>query len=131
MGNAAAITARSQKAHAKVTNDVFALAQIDGRSAQGKRYRDIIDGVVSEFGSAELSLVREVAGLRYVIEREQAALITDEERSPENLVRLQNVCSRKERELRLRARRTSAAAAPAPGSGLRDRLAAKYREAGP
>jgi hypothetical protein len=39
------------------------------RSAGGRRYRDLVDQLVSQFGDANLEAVRELAGLRFSLEQ--------------------------------------------------------------
>src|SRR5471030_2298455 len=99
------LAGRSRYCSSASTRDPFLLPGVDGRSLDGRRYRDIVQSLLSEYGAAaEPPLIRALAQLRLVIEREQAALISDDKRSLENLVRLENVASRRERDLKARVR---------------------------
>ncbi len=99
------------------------LPGVDRRTASGQRYQDIVAAVAAEFGPANPVALRELAALRFTLEREQGAIVRGDQRSLEDLVRLTNAIERKERALRLAKRRQSPASAPA---GLRDRLSSKY-----
>ena len=115
---------RSAMLRSKLTNDPTLLPGVDRRSASGRRYVDIVAAVAAEFGPGNNPVaLRELAALRFTLEREQGAIVSGDQRSLEDLVRLTNAIERKERALRLAKRRQSPASAPA---GLRDRLSSKY-----
>jgi hypothetical protein len=46
MLGSAAISVRSVKARARITNNLRELHGVDGRSAEGKRYRDLLDSLI-------------------------------------------------------------------------------------
>jgi hypothetical protein len=95
----------------------------DRRTRDGRRYQDIVLAVIAEFGPANPVALRELAALRFTLEREQGAIVSGgDQRSLEDLVRLTNTVERKERALR--AARRAAGSKPPPG--LHARLAAKY-----
>jgi hypothetical protein len=93
-------------------NDPFVLTGADQRSAQARRFREHVESLISEFGEAEPDRIREIAMLKFAIEREQETLVADVTRSAETLLRLSNSCERKEHRLRLRLRRTATSSAP-------------------
>lgn len=117
-----AFTVRRPKAYARITNDLRALDGVDGRSVDGKRYRDLVDSLVIEFGAHDPVRLRELAGLIFSREKIQAAVINGDARAAEDLVRISNLVTRREKELRARQRR----AAAGPPAALRDRLAGRY-----
>jgi hypothetical protein len=104
-------------------NDPFVLSGADQRSGQARRFREHVESLLSEFGDAEPDRIREIAMLKFAIEREQEAIVSDVTRSAETLLRLSNSCERKEHRLRLRVRQASNRA-PAKLSTLREHLAA-------
>ena len=121
MLDTAAITVRSAKAHTRVTNNLHELHGVDGRSAEGKRYRDLLDSLILEFGAHDPARLREIAMLKFMLEREQVSGAC----TLENIVRLHNVIERKERALRASKRAASAT----PTVSLAAKLAAKYQKA--
>ena len=123
MLNTIAANKRSAKLRSRFTNDPSFLPGVDRRTRDGRRYQDIVLAVVSEFGAANPVALREIAALRFTLEREQGAIVSGDQRSLEDLVRLTNAIERKERALRLAKRRQSPASVPA---ALRDRLSSKY-----
>ena len=74
---------------------------MDRRTRDGRRYQDIVLAVAAEFGPANPVALRELAALRFTLEREQGAIVSGDRRSLEDLVRLTNTIERKERALRL------------------------------
>jgi hypothetical protein len=120
--SSAAITVRSAKAHARVTNNLRELAGIDGRSADGKRYRDLLDMAVEEYGMHDPIRLRELAALRFSLEKVQEAVVGGDVLRAEDQVRLANLISRREKELRAKQRQREVE----PPAGLRDRLGSKY-----
>ena len=95
---------------------------VDGRSERGRRWRDLLDGLIAAYGPAEPDKLRELAALKLSLEATQAAVVCGDVLRSEDLVRLGNLISRRERELQ-RAARQREAAQP---EGLRSRLAGKY-----
>jgi hypothetical protein len=91
---------RPRKLRSGLTNDPRRLAGVDMRSAGGRRYRDLVDQLVSQFGEANLEAVRELAGLRFSLEQCQASVVNGDVRAREDLVRLLNLIGRREKELR-------------------------------
>lgn len=119
---ASAVASRPRTLRSAITNNPFVLAGIDGRSAAGRRYRDIIEGILAEYGSADLDRVRELAALMMTREAAQAQAVAGDATASENLVRVTNLISRREAELRARARQRDVE----PPVGMRSRLGAKY-----
>jgi hypothetical protein len=92
---------RPAKLQSKFTNDPSFLPGVDRRTRDGRRYQDIVLAVVAEFGPANPVALRELAALRFTLEREQGAIVSGgDQRSLEDLVRLTNTVERKERALR-------------------------------
>ncbi len=120
---AAGDNVRSPFVRTAQTNDPFILHNVDQRTMAARQFRDTIDDVVREFGTAEPARVRELAFLKIAVMREQEAVAADVSRSAETMIRLMNTIQRSEHRLRLRLRRT-VTTAPAPGLG--GHLAAKY-----
>ncbi len=89
----------------RFTNDPGYLPGVDRRTASGRRYQDIVAAVAAEFGPGNPVALRELAALRFTLEREQGAIVSGDQRSLEDLVRLTNTIERKERALRLAQRR--------------------------
>ncbi len=114
---------RPAKLRSRFTNDPSFLPGVDRRTRDGRRYQDIVLAVVAEFGPANPVALRELAALRFTLEREQGAIVSGgHQRSLEDLVRLTNTVERKERALRTAKRMASAK----PPQALHARLAAKY-----
>jgi hypothetical protein len=120
--NSVAISVRSAKAHARVTNNLRELAGVDGRSSDGKRFRDLLDMAVEEFGQHDPLKLRELAALRFSLEKVVEAVVAGDTLRAEDQVRLANLISRREKELRAKARQREAE----PREGLRSRLAGRY-----
>jgi hypothetical protein len=113
------MAARQPNARAGVTNDPTRLApDIDKRTHAGRLFRDLFDSVAAEFPGADPARVREVARLKYELERAQAAGTA----TLEDTVRVYNLISRREKELRAKARRREVERP----EGLRSRLGSKY-----
>ena len=70
------------------------------RSAAGRRWRDIVDSVIAQFGSSNTEAVRELAGLKFALEQAQGGIVTGDPRARENLVRLSRLIVAKEKVLR-------------------------------
>jgi hypothetical protein len=114
---------RPAKLRSRFTNDPSFLPGVDRRTRDGRRYQDIVLAVVAEFGPANPVALRELAALRFTLEREQGAIVSGgDQRSLEDLIRLTNTVERKERALRA-AKRTGSGKLP---QSLHARLAAKY-----
>jgi hypothetical protein len=94
------VEGRPRKLRSGTTNDPHRLVGVDMRSAGGRRYRDLVDHLVSQFGDANLEAVRELAGLRFTLEQCQASVVNGDARAREDLVRLLNLIGRREKELR-------------------------------
>jgi hypothetical protein len=102
MHAAATLRVRLTKARSLLTNDPRRLAGVSMKSAAGRRYRDIVELLIVEFGTGDLVRVRELAGLKYSQEQVQALVVGGEQRAVEDLVRLSNLIARRENELRTR-----------------------------
>lgn len=91
---------RTSARRSGTSSDPYAMRDVDMRSPRGRRYRDLVDTVIAEFGNANPTAIRELAGLRFTLEDVQAAVIGGSISAREDLVRLSNTISRRERELR-------------------------------
>src|SRR5271166_1347942 len=87
---------RSPRVRSKVTNNLRkSLAGVDGRSERGRRWRDLLEGLIAEYGTADPEKLREVAALRLSLEATQAAVVNGDILRSEDLVRLANLISRR------------------------------------
>ncbi len=106
MLDAAAVTIRSPKARARLSNRVYELhdadGKVDGRRASAKRYRDIIDNLSCRIRARDVDRLREVALSKLRLEQAQVAGSC----SLEDTVRLVNVIERREKALRAAMRRS-------------------------
>jgi len=74
------------------------------RTPRGRRYRDIVDALIAEFGSLNPVGLRELAGLKFTLEQTQAAVVAGDGKAREDLVRLSNLVARREAVMREAAR---------------------------
>ena len=115
---------RHPRARSRITNNVReSLVGVDGRSERARRYRDLLEGLIVEFGPGEPDNLRALAAMKLSLEATQAAVINGDVLRSEDLVRLANVISKRERELRAKQRQREVE----QPTGLRTRLAGKYR----
>ncbi len=115
---------RHPRARSRITNNVReSLVGVDGRSERARRYRDLLEGLIVEFGPHEPDKLRALAAMKLSLEATQAAVINGDVLRSEDLVRLANVISRREQELRARARRHQA---EQPAEGMRAKLSSRY-----
>jgi hypothetical protein len=102
-----------------VTNDPL-YAGIDRRSRVGRRFTDLVEAALVEFGSHDLDKIRALASLRVSLEQAQHEVLSGDAAVREDLVRLSNLVAKREKELRLAMRQHDAskvsvnASAPAP-----------------
>jgi hypothetical protein len=92
--------ARPRKLRSGLTNNPHRLAGVDMRTQRGRRYRDIVDALITEFGSANPVALRELAGLKFTLEQIQARVVTGDPRACEDLVRVSNLVARREAVMR-------------------------------
>jgi hypothetical protein len=83
-----------------LVGDPRRLDGIDMRTRAGQRYRQVVEALVAEFGSANKIALRELAGLRVALEQTQAAIVAGDTKARTDLVRISNLVARRERELR-------------------------------
>lgn len=107
----------SPKGRSILTNDPRRLPGVDMNSPSGRRYRDIVEALIVEFGSSDIERIRELGGLRYSREQVQALVVEGDRRAVDDLIRVTNAISRKENELRQRV-----AAAPIDRRPLHEKL---------
>jgi hypothetical protein len=93
------VVARPLTARSRVTNGK-PFDGVDGRSANARRFRDLIDafsrdlGGMSQLSEADRSLVRQAATLTVRSEQLQAAIVRGEPVDPDELIRLTNTARR-------------------------------------
>jgi hypothetical protein len=77
------------------------MPNVDMRSAAGRRFRDIVDSVIAEFGNSNPEAIRELAGLRFTREQVQGDVVTGAKpRAAEELVRIGRLITRLEGAMR-------------------------------
>ena len=96
----ATVAARPRKLRSGLTNNPYRLDGVDMRTERGRRYRDIVDALIAEFGSSNAVALRELAGLKFSLEQTQAAVVAGDARAREDLVRLSNLITRREGAMR-------------------------------
>jgi len=96
----APVERRSKKLRSGFTNNPFKLDGVDMRSPRGRRYRDIVDALILEFGASNPVGLRELAGLKFTLEQTQAAVVAGDQTKCDDLVRISNLVARREREMR-------------------------------
>ena len=95
-----ASSARKPTARSRVTNGKELLANIDGRSTEARRYRDLCFSFADDCGGAatltevQRALVRQAAALTVQSEKLQAAMIRGEDVSDEQMTRVANALGR-------------------------------------
>ena len=82
-----------------------------------------MDGLIAAYGPSEPDKLRELATMKLSLEATQAAVINGDVLRSEDLVRVANLISRREKELRAKQRQREVE----QPAGLRSRLAGKYR----
>jgi hypothetical protein len=87
-----------------------------------RRWRDLLDGLIAAYGPGEPDKLRELAALKLSLEATQAAVINGDVLRSEDLVRLANLISRREKELRAKQRQREVE----QPAGLRDKLSSRY-----
>jgi hypothetical protein len=109
---------RKRFGRSATANDPLSLPGVSACSKDGRRFREIAEALVADYGDVDPFIVRELAGLKLMLERQHEEILRGDRQSLEDLVRLSNVVERKEKALRLRVRQR-----PAPKlDALRDRL---------
>jgi len=93
-------SARKPEARSRITNGKELLANIDGRSTEARRYRDLCFSYADDCGGAsaltevQRALVRQAAALTVQSEKLQAAMIRGELVSDEQQTRVANALGR-------------------------------------
>ena len=99
----------STRNRSRITNGSELLRGVDGRSAEGRRYRDLTEAFRAEFGlgssEREMAAIRLAAALTVQGETLQAAIVRGERVAEEELTRALNAQARALRELRLMQKR--------------------------
>lgn len=120
MHGTAPIVSRPPTTKSRITNRSEMLRGIDGRSAEARRYRDLVEGFSADFvsplGEREMALIRQAAAMTVQAETMQTKIVRGEAVDLEQLTRLSNVLTRTLKELGIHKRR-------APQPSLREYLA--------
>ena len=77
---------------------------LDGNSKRGRRWRDFLEAAIGEYETDYPDKVREIAMLRLGLEDAQTEVFAGDISQSENVVRISNLISRREKELRAKAR---------------------------
>jgi hypothetical protein len=118
---------RSPSVRSKVTNNFRKSPPgIDGRSLVGRRWRDTLEALVSRYGVDDPEKLRALAGLRVALEQTRDAVLRGDVARSEDIVRLENLIGRREKELAAKARQRQAEA-----PSLREHLAKAAKAGGP
>jgi hypothetical protein len=75
MLNIVASDSRPAKLRSRFTNDPSFLPGVDRRTRDGRRYQDIVLALVAEFSPANPVSLREIARLRFSLERAQGEIV--------------------------------------------------------
>jgi hypothetical protein len=93
----------------RITNGSELLRGVDGRSAEARRYRDLVVAYKAEFGhdlsQSEMAAIKQAAWLTVRSEDMQAAQLRGQDVNDEESTRVANSLSRALRELRLMHKR--------------------------
>jgi hypothetical protein len=90
----------SSKQRSAVTNSVHRLPGVNMRSAAGRRWRDLVDSVIAQFGDSNTEAIRELVGLKFTLEQTQAAAVAGDPKARTDIVRLSRLIEKKESVLR-------------------------------
>ena len=101
MQSGAIAVARPANTRSSVTNDPRRLSGVDMRSHAGRLFCDLYDSVAAEFPLADPGRIRQVALLRYELEKARAA----DTLTLEDSVRVHHLIDRREGSLRLAQQR--------------------------
>jgi hypothetical protein len=108
---------------AAATNDPRRLPGVDMRSSRGRRFRDLVEALALEFGTADTARLRELASLKFNLEQLQALVVGGDSTASSDLVRLSNLITRREKEMR---RIKASSVMPSAPSSLLERLVARH-----
>jgi hypothetical protein len=109
-----------------ITNNPYRLDGVDMRSSRGRRFRDIVDTLIAEFGVANADRLRDLAAHKLALEDLQSQVVAGGDHSArEDLVRQANLVARQETALRYAARHERRDSTPS----LHEYLAANRDEA--
>jgi hypothetical protein len=125
-----AVAARPSRLRSRVTNGSKMVAGLDGRSAEARRYRDLVISYADDLGGAnklteaQRTLIAQAATLQVQSERVQAAVLRGDVVDVEQLTRLANAAMRILTRLGLKRERRDLT------PSLDDYLAANHAETG-
>ena len=90
------------------------------KSAHGRRFADLMDVLSGQYSALDPVVLRELASLKLTLELTTAAVISGDRRARGDLVRISNVISRRESQLKAE---NAKAVAEAPTQSVRDLIA--------
>ncbi len=94
------VVERPKKARSGLTGNAYFLPGVDMRSPRGRRYRDIVAGLIATFGDSDPDALRDLATSRLALEDVQAEVIAGVASAREDMVRIGNLIARREAALR-------------------------------
>ena len=100
VSDCATFAERPSTVRSRITNGSKQLANVDGRTAAARRYRDLAQSLADDLGGAaslteaQRALVRQAAGMIVRSEQLQAAILRGEIVDNEQLTRLANAATR-------------------------------------
>jgi hypothetical protein len=122
MEGSVVVRARRPASRAHTTNDPRRLApDVDKRTHAGRMFADFYESVERDFPGADPAKVRDVALLKYEMERARTAGTL----TLEDIVRVSHLIDRREQVLRLALRQRAVAQQSSDG-GMRSTLAGRY-----
>lgn len=123
----APVVAPPKRQLAARTNRPFSLPGVDLRTAQGRRYTDIVRSLRMKYGDSNPAGINELAATQLALERMQAAIVKGDAVDTNDLVRLSNLAVRQEARLAGKSPKKAVSEAKKPGKPLtlRDYAAAK------
>jgi hypothetical protein len=118
---------RCATSRSKISNGTRLLSNVDGRSREARRFRDLVASFATEIGTdlgeVEMGLVRQAAGLALRAEQLQEAIVRGEPVDNDDLIRISGTSRRILMVLQEKAAKRKQAPAT-----LRDRLQQRAAE---
>jgi hypothetical protein len=91
MPDKTALAGRPRAVRSALSNHLFLLPGVDLRTSRGRRWRDIMDELIEEFGTGNPVGLRELAGLKFSLEEVQVAVVRGDAKARDDLVRICSV----------------------------------------
>ena len=83
----------------RFTKDLI-LSGLDMRSSRGRRYKATVAAVIAEFGLIHPRLLRELAGMRFILDEAQGAAISGDIHAREDWLKISDLVARREAQMR-------------------------------